>query len=378
MASLRVLISGGGIAGATLAYWLTAGGHRVTIVESADRVRSSGSPVDVRGPAVAIARSMGVWPQLAAAATGVERLVFVDTDGNRQAVIRTRRSSNPDDEVEIARVELATALLDAVDDSAEIITGNSVAMLSSDAGGVDAQYSHGGGGRFDLAVGADGVHSAVRRLSFGAEERYSRPMGLFIGTVRTDVFDTDPREVTLLNTPGAALAIHPAGGNPGAAFIFRSRQAYDHHDPHRATVLIEDAYSDRGSMTERALEAWHASSDVYFDQVTRIRVPQWSTGRIALVGDAASCVSVFGEGSSNAIVGAKTLADAICASPADPHAAFADYERTHRRRTSRTGAGAPILARFLVPKTSRGITIRNTALRLVSWRAGRRGPSTDV
>ncbi|GAA1964121.1 FAD-dependent monooxygenase [Microbacterium deminutum] len=374
MACLRVLISGGGIAGATLAYWLAAGGHRVTIVESADRVRSSGSPVDVRGPAAATARAMGIWPRLAAAATGVERLVFVDPDGNRRAVIRTRRSSNPDDEVEIARVELATALLDAVDDSAEIITGDSVAVLASDDAGVDARFSRGGEDRFDLAIGADGLHSAVRRLTFGAEQRFSRPMGLFIGTVRTDAVDTDPREVILLNNPGTALAIHPAGGNPGAAFIFRSRPAYDHHDPHRATVLIEDAYRDRGSLTERALAAWHTASDVYFDQVTRITVPSWSTGRIALVGDAASCVSVFGEGSSNAIVGARTLADAICASPTDPAAAFAAYERTHRRRTARSGAGAPLLARFLVPTTSRGISIRNTAIRTL----GRIVPAFDT
>ncbi|WP_394554765.1 FAD-dependent monooxygenase [Agromyces sp. MMS24-JH15] len=363
MPSLRVLISGGGIAGATLAYWLAAGGHRVTIVESADRTRSSGSPVDVRGPAAAIAHAMGIWPRLAAAGTGVERLVFVDREGNRRAVIPTRRSRNPDDEVEIARVELATALLDAVDDSAELITGDSVVALAADEAGVEARFDGGREDRFDLAIGADGLHSAVRRLAFGAEQRFSRPMGLFIGTVRTDAVDTDPAEVILLNAPGTAIAIHPAGGNPGAAFIFRSRQAYDHRDPHRATVLIEGAYRGREWLTERALAAWHTASDTYFDEVTRISVPRWSTGRIALVGDAAGCVSVFGEGSSNAMLGARTLADAICAAPTDPADAFAAYERTHRRRSARSGAGAPVLARFLVPRTSGGISIRNAALR---------------
>ena len=119
MASLRVLISGGGIAGATLAYWLTAGGHRVTIVERADQPSSSGSPVDVRGQAAAIARRWGSGRDSLPSATGVERLAFVDADGTPVAVIRTRRTKSAEEEVEVARADLATALLDTIDGSVD-------------------------------------------------------------------------------------------------------------------------------------------------------------------------------------------------------------------------------------------------------------------
>jgi 2-polyprenyl-6-methoxyphenol hydroxylase-like FAD-dependent oxidoreductase len=311
---------------------------------------------------------MGIWSRLSAAATGVERLAFVDADGTPVAVIRTRRTRSPQDEVEVARVDLATALLSTVEGSVEIRTGDSVASLSSDDAGVDIQFASGREDRFDIVVGADGVHSGIRRLAFGPEEQVSHPMGLFIGTVRTDTITTNPDEVLMFNQPGTALAIHPAGGHPGAAFIFRGDHPYDHRHPERASHLIENAYRGSGWITDRALQAWHDADDTYFDRVTRMNVPAWATGRVVLVGDASSCVSLFGEGSSNAILGAKTLADAINATPHDPSAAFEAYQHTHRRVTRRAGLGAPVIARLLVPETRGGIALRNTALRTFGQR----------
>ena len=274
-----------------------------------------------------------------------------------------RRTKSPNDEVEVARADLATALLRSVAGSVETHAGDSVASLNWDSAGVDVQFAVAGEHRFDIVVGADGVHSRVRQLVFGPEEQFSRPMGLFVGTVRTDAIATDPDEVLMFNRPGTALAIHPAGGHPGAAFIFRGDAPYDYHDPEQASRLIENAYRGSGWVTDLALQAWHDADDVYFDRVTTIKVADWATGRVVLVGDAASCVSLFGEGSSNAILGAKTLADAINATPHDPATAFKEYQRTHHRVTRRAGAGAPLIARLLIPKTRHGIDLRNSGLR---------------
>lgn len=373
MVDRSVLVSGGGIAGSTAAYWLEKAGWSVTIVERAANTRSSGNPIDVRGAAVAIARQMGIWSRLEEAATGVERLVFVDADGRPQATIRTHRRVDRHQEVEVARNELVGLLFDKARETSLIIPDDSIAALHQDGGGIDVEFQRTPSRRFDLVVGADGLHSTVRRLAFGPEERFSRPFGMFVGTVRAPVPVADPRTVLLYNEPGTSLTIHPAGGKPGFAFIFRGQHDFDYRDAEQGRRLVESTYAGGGWLTTLALEEWGASGDRYFDAVTRVDVPQWSAGRVVLLGDAASCISLFGEGSSSAIVGAKTLADAIAAHPGDHTAAFAGYEHRHRRHVRPLLRGAGIASRLLVPKTRAGIAMRNAVLNSAgSLRRGQR------
>ncbi|BAS11190.1 uncharacterized protein Rv1260/MT1298 [Arthrobacter sp. Hiyo4] len=162
-----VLVSGGGIAGSTAAYWLAKAGWSVTVVERAADTRSSGNPIDVRGGAVAIARQMGIWSPLEAAATGVERLVFVDADGRPQATIPTRRRLDRHEEVEVARNELVGLLLEKAQETSLIIRDDSITALHQDGGGIDVEFQRTPSRRFDLLVGSDGLHSTVRRLAFG-------------------------------------------------------------------------------------------------------------------------------------------------------------------------------------------------------------------
>ena len=196
---------------------------------------------------------------------------------------------------------------------------------------------------------------------------------MFVGTVRAPTPIEDPRTVLLYNEPGTSLTIHPAGGKPGFAFIFRGQHDFDYRDAEQGRRLVESTYAGGGWLTTLALEAWGASGDRYFDAVTRVDVPKWTAGRVVLLGDAASCISLFGEGYSNAIVGAKSLADAIAAHPDDHTAAFAGYEHTHRKHVRPLQRGAGIASRLLVPKTRSGITMRNAALNAAgSLRRGQR------
>ncbi|TAM70737.1 MAG: hypothetical protein EPN48_05170 [Microbacteriaceae bacterium] len=379
MVDRSVLISGGGIAGSTAAYWMAKSGWLVTVVERAAGTRSSGNPVDVRGGAVAIARQMGIWSRLQEAATGVERVVFVDADGRPQATIRTHKRAGANEEVEVARNELVGLLLEKAQENTLIIQDDSITALHHGGGGADVEFQRAPSHRFDLVVGADGIHSTVRRLAFGPEERYSRPFGMFIGTVRARLPIEDPHSVLLYNEPGTSLSIHPAGGKPGFAFIFRSRHDFDYRDPVQARRLVESTYAGGGWLTPVALEQWGACDDRYFDAVTRVNVPGWSAGRVVLLGDAASCISLFGEGSSSAIVGAKTLADALTDRPNDHAAAFAVYEHTHRKYVRPLQRGAGITSRLLVPKTASGITMRNAVLNALPTRnKTRTAPSSDT
>ncbi|HET8589893.1 MAG TPA: FAD-dependent oxidoreductase [Nakamurella sp.] len=361
-----ILISGAGIAGSTVAYWLARTGWEVTVVEKAGGSRSSGNPVDVRGEATAVARAMGIWPVLQQQATHTARLAFVDARGRTRAMVATRRGPDPEAEVEVARSDLAAALLDAAAADAEIRFDDAISGLRQHHDGVDVEFLAGAPRRFDLVLGADGLHSNVRRLVFGPESAYARPFGMFVGTVRTGIRPDDPHTVLMYNEPGASFSLHPSGGDPLAAFIFRSRQHYDHRDPGAPARILLGAYANAGWIVPQVLDQWRAATDVYFDAVTRITLPRWSTGRVALLGDAADCLSLLGDGSSNAIVAAKTLADALAAQPADHAAAFAAYEARHRTRLRRYQRGARIASHFLVPATRPGIALRNTGARLVS------------
>lgn len=367
----RVLISGAGSAGSTAAYWLASAGWRVTLVEKASGMLSSGNPVDVRGGAASIAHEMGIWPRLEAAATGVDRLVFVDSLGRRRAVINSRQNVSTRDEIELARATLADALLDASRDSSEIITDDSIAALRDGPTEVEVEFEHAAPRRFDLVIGADGLHSTVRRLAFGPERDFSRPLGMCVGTMHTSVEATAHDEVVMFDSPGRSLSIHPGGGDPMAAFIFRCNERYDHRDAGAGRRIVESAYSGTGWLVEQLLAEWKTAEDVYFDTVSRIDLPRWSRGRITLLGDAANCISLFGDGSSNAIVGVKTLADALAVHPDDRGAAFAAYEATHRKRLARYRRGANVGARFLVPTTRLGIGARNFGVRIASGKSKR-------
>src|SRR4051795_1068772 len=159
---LTVLISGAGIAGATLAGLLARQGHRVTVVECDQGVRSSGNPVDVRGDAYDVVQRMGLLPRLRQAATRVEEVVLVDHDGRQIARTPSRRHDQRD--IEIPRADLCAILLEARPPEVELIFDDEITLLDPRAENIYVTFRRTNPGRFDLVVGADGLHSRVRSL----------------------------------------------------------------------------------------------------------------------------------------------------------------------------------------------------------------------
>lgn len=362
MAARRsVLICGGGIAGATLACLLGRSGHAVALVEQDQGVRSSGNPVDVRGPAFDVVARLGVLPRLRELATRVRRLVVVDAAGRPVAALSTRR--DPDRELEIPRSDLAAALLTEAEAVAEVRFDETIEALASDAGGVDVTLARGGARRVDLVVGADGLHSRVRRLAFGPDGEFVTPLGMFVATLVLGDAGTAPDTVLLHNEPGAATALHPGRDRGGVAFLFRSRRAVDLRDRAATDAVLAERYAGAGWRVPELLAAYAAAEDVWFDAVSRVRVPAWSRGAVTLLGDAASCISLFGEGSSAAVQGAAALAGALDRTSRDVPAALARYEATHRPVVRRLQRGAPVAAHLLVPASPAGLALRDRALR---------------
>jgi 2-polyprenyl-6-methoxyphenol hydroxylase-like FAD-dependent oxidoreductase len=359
------LISGAGIAGGVLAWELAERGLEVTVVEKATGQRSSGNPVDVYDAALLVAERMGVADELRPAATSVRRLVAVNRAGKRVASLPASVINAGKNGVEVPRAELAGILVRAAATRANIVFDESIAELHDGPGGVDVTFESGRSQRYDLVIGADGQHSRVRSLAFGPERLFAHRIGMFVATVAAPGAEVDPAAMTMLSAPGRSFSLHPSTGIPIGAFIFHSRLAerFDSRTADAARSIVADAYSGLGWRVPEFVERFLAAPDVYFDAITQIRLDAWHRGRIALLGDAASSVSLFGDGSSTAIVGANTLADAVSAHPDDPAAAFADYERRHRLVVGPKQNGVVATSRQLVPRTAFGLGVRNTVLR---------------
>ncbi|MFI6154331.1 FAD-dependent oxidoreductase [Kitasatospora sp. NPDC051170] len=364
MTSRSVLVVGAGVAGPTLAYWLARRGVRVTVVERSRGPRSSGNPVDVRGPALPVAEAMGVLPRLRELATGVRTMSLIGPSGRE--VARLPLSTEPGS-VELPRADLAAALYELARHDTEFVHDDTVTALHDDGGGVDATFERSAPRRFDLVVGADGLHSTVRRLAFGPEREFVRPTGLVVATLPLGAPAENTEEVQLHNVPGRLVSVHPARGDAMAAFIFRRPGALDHRDVVAQRRAVIESHRGLGwrvpELLDRVRES--ADDDLYFDSVSRVDLPTWTRGRITLLGDAASCLSLLGEGSSLAITGAHTLAEALADQLANPTAALARYEEAHRARVTPKQRAFRRSAALLVPSTRLGLATRNLAARLL-------------
>ena len=296
--------------------------------------------------------------QIREASTQVRDMVFVNSRGRVVSRVAMSAWAEPGD-IELPRGDLAAILRAAVPDDVEFEFGNTVSALDQQADGVTAKFTSGPPRRFDVVIGADGAHSGIRALTFGPESDYVMHLGVYVATLPLD--GETGTDLVMYNTPGRAVAIHPARRSPIAAFMFRAPQIphFDHRDLDQHKRLLCDAYAGAGWRVPELLHRVHAADDLYFDSVSRVQVPTWSTGRVALVGDAASCVSLFGDGSSLAMTGAFTLADALTG---DIDSGLRDYEARHRPQRAAKENAVTLAANLFVPATRMSIAVRNVAV----------------
>jgi 2-polyprenyl-6-methoxyphenol hydroxylase-like FAD-dependent oxidoreductase len=366
----RVLISGASLAGPTLAFWLARHGFRPTVVERAPGLREGGNGVDVRGQAIEVAERMGIMPRIRAAATDVIGMSFVNA-ANRsvaridmQAIQRKHASG----EVEIMRGDLAAILHEVTKDDVEYVFGDSIATMEQDDDGVRVAFEGGAIRRFDLVIGADGVHSTVRDLAFGPESQFVRYLGHYFAFANADPALGEDRWMTLFNVPGKGAGVYRSGNHAGAkvSFMFRRPEplTYDHRDVEQQKRLLSQAFAGVSSWRVPELLAGAlADPDFYFDALSQVRMPSWSSGRVALVGDAAYCASpVAGAGAMLGLIGAYRLAGELAAADGDHRVAFCQYEQGHREMIERSQSN--LFIGLLAPKSRTGIWARNTMARL--------------
>lgn len=368
MKNKNILISGAGIAGPTLAYWLKHFGFNPTIVERAPTLRAGGQPIDVRGEAVQIAKDMGIWPRLQQEKTTLDEIAFMDAHHQVSKInLRMLRTVLKLDRswAEVRRGDLVKALYDVTKDDVEYRFGTSIRALQQDSEGVDVTFENGGQERFDLVIGADGLHSAVRSLAFGNEELFEHYCGYYAGLFMIDNYlGLDESTLWFYSVPGKQTALRRLKNSEqlGVGFFFRqpTRLSYNRFDPEQQMRLIAEAYAGAGWEIPTLLEKMQTSTDFYFDVVSQIRIEKWSQGRVALIGDAAHCATLIaGEGSKLAMMGGYILAGELKAALGEHQSAFTNYERAFRPLVTSEQAKVKPDSNTLVPETARAIWIQN-------------------
>jgi 2-polyprenyl-6-methoxyphenol hydroxylase-like FAD-dependent oxidoreductase len=364
-ANKKVLISGASIAGPMLAWWLDRYGFDVTVVERADAVRSGGYPIDIRGTAIDAVARMGLLPQLQAAHVDTRKLTFVDAEGAPIGVIAPEALAGRG--IELPRGALTSLLYALTQDGAiRYRFSDSIDALEDDGDGVDVRFKSGDHGRFDVVVGADGLHSNTRALVFGPEESFSRYLGRCFNLFSLPNYAGFSHESIIYAEPGRMAGVYAVGDSDTMYGIltFSADEApfFSHRDIDEQRKRTAEKFAGSGWEAPRLVEAMRHDDDLFFDTVSQIHMPRWSSGRVVLVGDAAHAPSFLsGQGTSLALVGAYVLAGELATHP-DPSVAFGSYERTARPFMEANQALASSGGSILLPRSQEELDLRNRAL----------------
>jgi len=330
---MKVLISGAGPAGLTVAYWLRRYGFTPTVVERASSLVTGGYKIDVRGSALQVLRRMGIHAAVVAASTDMQGAALVDATGKViNEMSGDQFGHRVGEDLEIVRGTLCQVLMDHIAD-AEFIFGDSIHAISQSSDSVQVEFTKSSRREFDLVIGADGLHSNVRRIVFGEESRFVRDLSLYLCVYTVPNYLKLDRMEMQYTELGRVAAIWSSRGdaNAKACFGFAAPARVDLRDRAQHQQVLTKVYEGIGWEVPRLLEMMPSAPDYYFDIAAQICMDHWSQGRVVLAGDAGYCASpMSGQGTSLALIGAYVLAGELAAASGAYQIAFQQYEKEMR------------------------------------------------
>lgn len=382
LATRTVLISGAGIAGPTLAFWLKAAGFEPTLVERSPGLRGGGYVIDFWGLGYDIAERMGLLPNIDRGGYHVQEMRIVDDAGRRLAGFGTRvlAELTGGRYVTLQRSDLSRLLFEKINATTEIIFDDEIVGLHEEADCVAVELKHAGVRRFDLVIGADGLHSIVRKLAFGPQSAFERHLGYVVAALEVRGYrPRDPDVYVIYSRPERMIGRFTLRDDRTLfLFVFVSAGTALPATLDQQKAMLRDIYGQAKWECPRILDAVDRTDELYFDRVSQIRMQGWSRGRIALIGDAAFCPSLLaGQGSALAMVSAYVLAGELADARGGHQKAFAKYEALLRDYIGTKQRGAERFAGVFAPKTRAGLYVRNQVIKalaipgLTRWTVGR-------
>ncbi|WP_405058811.1 FAD-dependent monooxygenase [Kribbella sp. NBC_01505] len=360
---MKILVSGASVAGPSVALWLGRAGHEVTVVEIAPGLRQGGYAVDFRGEVfLTVLERMGVLADLRARQTGGNAWQFVNASGKPVMRLPAEFAGG---ELEVLRSDLSQVLYDHGRGAATYRFGDSIASLQETATGVDVTFESGVAETYDLVIGADGMHSVVRRLAWSAERVTERHLDYYVAGWEVPNTLGAVEDTLLYNVPGKLASVSVDQRDPALAstlFVFKSPVlTYNRRDLDEQKAIIRDQFSGLGWRVPELLKELPSATELYFDSISRVHVDRWSTGRIVLLGDAGYGATFGALGTGSAVVGAYVLAGELGRAGSDYGTAFERYESVMRKAVSTTQDGSQA-GRFMAPPSRFGLAVRKLML----------------
>lgn len=363
-----VLISGAGIAGPTLAFWLGAAGFAPTLIERAPGLRTGGYVIDFWGLGYDIAERMGLTGDINRIGYHMRELRIVDDQGKRITGFGTDvfRELTGGRYVTLGRSDLSRLLFEKAEGTTDVIFGDEIVGLQDSKDFVQVQFKHADERRFDLVVGADGLHSDVRRLAFGPQSGFEKHLGYLVAAFEVDGYRPRDEDIYMMyGQPGRMVGRFTLHGDRTLfLFVFTADGGSLPASLDQQKALLRERYRDGGWECPRILAELDRTQELYVDRVSQIRMERWSRGRVALIGDAAFCVSLLaGQGSALAMISAYVLAGELANAGGRYDDAFAKYEALLRAYINTKQLGAERFASAFAPRTRRGLWFRNQVIR---------------
>ncbi|HEX6051886.1 MAG TPA: FAD-binding domain [Gemmatimonadaceae bacterium] len=365
---MRIVINGIGVAGPTLAFWLNEAGHDVVLVEQAPQLRTAGYIVDFWGVGYDIAERMGVIDAIRAVGYQVREVRFVDRQGRKRGGfdVDVFHRLTSDRFTSVRRSDISATIFRTLEGKVDTIFGDSVAGVEESGSGVRVRFDHAAAREADLVIGADGLHSRVRHLAFGPESEFETSLGYHVAAF--EAVGYRPRDELVFmshSLPGRQISRFSMRDDR-TLFLFVFRDEYMSPESRAPKSQIQHVFHGAGWEWPRIAEELERASDIYFDSVSQIHLRRWTKGRVALVGDAAACVSLMaGEGTGLAMAEAYVLAGELNSCGGDVAAAFARYEERLMPFVKKKQASAAKFASSFAPRTPAGIFFRNQVTRLM-------------